>query len=367
MKQVQKIINKVKAEGDAALRYYARKFDGINLKQIRISSSKPEIANELKLAIQQAKNNIETFHRLQIDKPKVVETMPGVKCWSRSVPIQKVGLYVPGGTAPLFSTILMLAVPAKLAGCKEIVLCTPSLHPAILYTAKLCGIDQLYHTGGAQAIAAMAYGTETVPGVQKIFGPGNKYVTMAKQLVQLDGVAIDMPAGPSEILIIADDTAVPEFVLADLRSQAEHGPDSRTILVTTSPKLLKHIPGQSKGILVKNIQEAVQLSNEIAPEHLALCCRNAKKVAENIVNAGAVFIGNYSPVAAGDYASGTNHTLPTSGYAAMYSGVSVDSFVKKITYQQLSRQGLKNIGKTVMTMAEAEGLEAHKKAIEIRL
>jgi histidinol dehydrogenase len=367
MRKTQAIINKVRKEGDAALRYYAKKFDGIDLDKIKTRISNPSISMELQQAIKQAKQNIEKFHRAQLEKPTIIETMPGVKCWRRSVGIEKVGLYIPGGKAPLFSTVLMLAVPAKLAGCKEIILCTPSLDPAILYTAKLCGIEYIYHVGGAQAIAAMAYGTETIPRVQKIFGPGNQYVTMAKQLVQVDGVAIDMPAGPSELLIIADDSAIPEFVLADLQAQAEHGANSRVILVTTSAQLLKKIDKRTTGILVKTINDAARVSNKIAPEHLTLACRNAGKIAGKIINAGSVFIGNYSPCAAGDYASGTNHSLPTNGYAALYSGVSVDSFVKKITYQQLTKKGLKNISKTVMTMAQAEGLTAHKKSIEIRL
>jgi histidinol dehydrogenase len=367
MRKIQAIINKVRKEGDAALRYYAKKFDGTGVNKIKIRILNPVIPGELQKAIKQAKQNIEKFHSSQLERPAIIETMPGVKCWRRSVGIEKVGLYVPGGKAPLFSTVLMLAVPAKLAGCKEIILCTPSLDAAILYTAKLCGIDHVYNVGGAQAIAAMAYGTETIPKVQKIFGPGNKYVTMAKQLVQVDGIAVDIPAGPSELLIIADDSAIPEFVLSDLLSQAEHGPDSRVILVTTSTQLLGQIDKRTKGILVKNLDDAIRVSNEIAPEHLTLACRNAGKIARKVINAGSVFIGNYSACAAGDYASGTNHSLPTNGYAAVCSGVSVDSFVKKITYQQLTKEGLKKISKTVMVMAQAEGLTAHKKSIEIRL
>jgi len=318
--------------------------------------------------------------------------MPGVLCWRRSVGIEKVGLYIPGGSAPLFSTVLMLGVPATLAGCKEIVLCTPptkegSIHPAILYTARLCGISNIFKVGGAHAIAAMTYGTETIPKVFKIFGPGNQYVTYAKQLVQRQSVAIDMPAGPSEVLVIADETAVPGFVAADLLSQAEHGPDSQVVLVTTdesfAEKVIIEIDTQvgklprketarqalqnSKLVLVKNIEEAVALSNFYAPEHLILSCADAGQVAERITSAGSVFLGNYSPESAGDYASGTNHTLPTRGYAALYSGFSLDSFVNKITYQQLTREGLKNISDTVMTMAEAEGLAGHKNAVAIRL
>ncbi|MBL7748803.1 MAG: histidinol dehydrogenase, partial [Chitinophagaceae bacterium] len=312
--------------------------------------------------------------------------------WRQAVPIEKIGLYIPGGSAPLFSTVLMLAVPAKLAGCKEIILCTPpakdgSINPAILFAASLCGVTKIFKTGGAQAIAAMAYGTATIPKVSKIFGPGNQYVTMAKQLVQQDGVAIDMPAGPSEVLVIADETAIPAYVAADLLSQAEHGPDSQVILVTTSESVahkvieavkeqLEKLPRKqtarkalqnSKAIIVNDLAEAIALSNVYAPEHLILSCSSAEETANLVTAAGSVFIGNYSPESAGDYASGTNHTLPTNGYATMYSGVSVDSFVKKITYQQLTKEGLVNISNTVMIMAEAEGLTAHKNAIAIRL
>ena len=348
--------------------------------------------DDLKKAIQQAKLNIEKFHLAQKEEIKKIETMPGIFCWRRSLPIEKVGLYIPGGSAPLFSTVLMLAIPASIAGCKEIILFTPptkegNIHPAILFTAKLCGVNKIFKIGGAQAIAAMAYGTETVPKVFKIFGPGNPFVTLAKQLVQMEGIAIDMPAGPSEVLVIADETANPAFVAADLLSQAEHGPDSQVLLITTNESIIESVQKEikkqlmnlprkeiaeqalqnSKIILVKNIEEAITLSDKYASEHLILQCKNSEVVAEKINNAGSVFIGNYSPESAGDYASGTNHTLPTNGYAAMYSGVSLDSFLKKVTFQQLTKEGLQNIGNTVMTMAEAEGLDAHKNAVMIRL
>jgi histidinol dehydrogenase len=318
--------------------------------------------------------------------------MRGINCWRRSVGVEKIGIYIPGGSAPLFSTVLMLAIPARIAGCKEIILCTPpskdgSIDHTILYAANLCGITKIFKVGGAQAIAAMAYGTESIPQVFKIFGPGNQFVTAAKQFVQKEGVAIDMPAGPSEVLVIADDSAIPEFVAADLLSQAEHGEDSQVILLTTSETIaektldcikqqLKELPRKeiaeialqnSKIIVVNTIEEAIELSNLYAPEHLILSCRNANELINKIISAGSVFIGNYSPESVGDYASGTNHTLPTNGYAAMYSGVSVDSFVKKITFQQLTKEGLTNIGNTVMQMAEAEGLDAHKNAVAIRL
>jgi histidinol dehydrogenase len=396
-KKVKKILKKVKDNGDKALRKYAKEFDNIKLKNFLIAEkeiiySANLLSDELKNAIQQAKKNIETFHTSQKETIKKIETMPGVECWRKSVGIEKIGLYIPGGSAPLFSTVLMLGVPAQLAGCKEIILCTPpskdgSINAAILYTAQLCGINKIFKVGGAQAIAAMAYGTETIPNVFKIFGPGNQFVTMAKQIIQQQGVAIDMPAGPSEVLVIADDTAVPEFVAADLLSQAEHGTDSQVILVTTSEsfaeKVIEAINEQlqalprkeiaaktlqnSKAIIVTNITEAIAFSNLYAPEHLILSCKDEEQVAEQIITAGSVFLGNYSPESVGDYASGTNHTLPTNGYAAMYSGVSLDSFIKKITYQRLTKEGLKNIGATVMTMAEAEGLEAHKNAVAIRL
>lgn len=400
-KKVRKILESVKKKGDKALLQYTKALDGVKLKKLQVSTAELRAAGdllgeELKKAIQQAKKNIETFHGSQIDEVKKMETMPGVCCWRKTVAIEKVGLYVPGGTAPLFSTVLMAGVPAQLAGCKEIILTTPpslnaagknEIHPAILYAAQLCGITKIYKVGGAQAIAAMAYGTGTIPKVNKIFGPGNQYVTCAKQWVQLDGVAIDMPAGPSEVLVIADETAVPAFVAADMLSQAEHGTDSQAVLVSSSAKLAEEVDAEiarqlkllprkeiagkallhSKRILVKDMDEAIAFSNLYAPEHLILACKNAEGLAEQVTAAGSVFIGNYSPESAGDYASGTNHILPTSGSAASFSGVSVDSFVKKISYQQLTREGLENIGSTVMVMAAAEGLEAHKNAVSIRL
>jgi histidinol dehydrogenase len=396
-KKVGKILQKVKAKGDMAVRKYTKDFDGVKLKSFNVTESEIAgatalISDELKAAIKQAKKNIETFHQSQKEEAKKIETMPGITCWRQSVGIEKVGLYIPGGSAPLFSTVLMLAVPAILAGCKEIVLCTPpsgngSVHPAVLYAANLCGVTKIFKAGGVQAIAAMAFGTETIPKVFKIFGPGNQYVTCAKQLIQKEGVAIDMPAGPSEVLVIADDTAVPEFVAADLLSQAEHGTDSQVILLTTSEAIaekvqqslkqqLNQLPRKglaekalfnSRIVLLSTIEDAIELSNQYAPEHLILSCANAENLVDKIVSAGSVFVGNYSPESAGDYASGTNHTLPTNGYSAMYSGVSLDSFCKKITFQQLTKEGLENIGGTVMTMAAAEGLDAHKNAIAIRL
>jgi len=396
-KTVKKILDKVKDKGDKAVRKYTKDFDGVKLKKLIVSEREIKAAEgllsqELKDAIQQAKSNIEKFHRSQIEEIKIVETMPGINCWRRSVGIEKVGIYIPGGSAPLFSTVLMLAIPAVIADCKEIILCTPpskngSINPAILYTANLCGITKIFKAGGVQAIAAMAYGTESIPKVFKIFGPGNQYVTAAKQLIQKDGIAIDMPAGPSEVLVIADETAVPEFVAADLLSQAEHGADSQVSLLTTSELIVEKVQqsikeqlnelprkeiaekalANSKIVLLNSIDEAIDLSNLYAPEHLILSCNNAEELIEKIVSAGSVFIGNYSPESVGDYASGTNHTLPTNGYAAMYSGVSVDSFVKKVTFQQLTKEGLINIGKTVMQMAEAEGLDAHKNAVAVRL
>lgn len=396
-KVVKKILLNVKEKGEKAIRKYTKKFDGVKLKgfivsEKEIAAAEPLLSDELKQAIQQAKKNIETFHTAQKEYVKRIETMPGVVCWRQSLAIEKVGLYIPGGSAPLFSTVLMLGVPAQLAGCKEIVLCTPpakdgSINPAILYAAQLCGISKIVKAGGVQAIGAMTYGTATIPKVFKIFGPGNQYVTSAKQLVQQQGVAIDMPAGPSEVLIIADETSIPEFVAADLLSQAEHGPDSQVVLITTqesvaekvSAAIKKQLAGlsrkeiakralqNSKLIITENIADAIELSNLYAPEHLILSCAGAEAISNQIISAGSVFIGNYSPESAGDYASGTNHTLPTNGYAAMYSGVSLDSFIKKITYQQLTKEGLENIGNTVMAMAAAEGLDAHKNAVAIRL
>jgi histidinol dehydrogenase len=396
-KSVQKILKKVRTNGDKAVRKYSKEFDGIKLKQLLVPDKEIKkagelLSTELKIAIEQAKKNIETFHFSQKEDIKKIETMPGIQCWRRSVGIEKVGLYIPGGSAPLFSTVLMLGVPAQLAGCKEIILCTPpskdgSIHPAILFAASLCGITKIFRAGGVQAIGAMVYGTESIPKVFKIFGPGNQYVTTAKQYVQQDGVAIDMPAGPSEVLVIADDSADAAFVAADLLSQAEHGKDSQVVLVTTSSIFSEKVQAElatqlewlprkdiaaaaltnSKCVIVKDIQQAIELSNLYAPEHLILAITGHEDIADEIISAGSVFIGKYSPESVGDYASGTNHTLPTNGYAAMYSGVSLDSFVKKITYQQLTKEGLEQIGNTVMLMAAAEGLDAHKNAVAIRL
>ena len=395
--KVKNILSDVKQNGDAALKKYTQQFDGVELESFlvtgkEIADAETLLSTQLKQAIQTAANNISTFHKKQITNIEVVETMTGISCWRKSVGIEKVGLYIPGGTAPLFSTILMLGIPAKIANCKEIILCSPpnkngTLHPAILFAANLVGITKIYKVGGVQAIAAMAYGTETIPSVYKIFGPGNQYVTYAKQLIQQDGIAIDMPAGPSEVCVMADETANAKFVAADLLSQAEHGVDSQVLLVSTNKNLvdeinneinsqLKNLPRKniaiktlenSKAIIVKNINEAIDLVNEYAAEHLIIACENADAVAEKIINAGSVFIGNYSPESVGDYASGTNHTLPTNGFAKAYSGVSVDSFVKKITYQKLTQQGLQQIANTVELMAEAEGLHAHKNAVSVRI
>lgn len=394
---VQSVLIDIKSNGQSALKKYTLQFDKVNIENVFVSDSEFSeaeklISDELKKAIQLAKKNIETFHSVQKENTQVIETMPGVKCWRKSIAIQKVGLYIPGGTAPLFSTILMLGVPAKLAGCEEIVLCTPpdkngNINPAILYTAKLIGISKVYKVGGVQAIGAMAYGTEVIPQVCKIFGPGNQYVTCAKQLINKQGVAIDMPAGPSEVALLVDETCVPEFVAADLLSQAEHGSDSQVILVSTNENAIQSIQTElekqlavlprkdlaskalenSKAILVKTNAEAIDLLNEYAPEHLIIACENDEALAEQVVNAGSVFLGNYSCESAGDYASGTNHTLPTNGYAKAYSGVSLDSFVKKITYQKLSKEGINNIGPAIELMAEAEGLQAHKNAVTVRL
>ena len=395
--KVQSILDAVALEGDAALYRLSETFDQVQLKTIVIDpaiiqAAEAQIAPALKTAIQSAKVNIEIFHQAQLKKEEKIETMPGVWCWRKAVGIEKVGIYIPGGTAPLFSTVLMLGVPAKLAGCKEVVLCTPprkdgTVDPAILYAAGLVGIQQIYTIGGAQAIAAMAFGTATVPKVFKIFGPGNQYVTAAKQLIQQQGVAIDMPAGPSEVCVYADETAVPAFVAADLLSQAEHGADSQVLLIASNRNIVDQVQveldqqlavlpranfatkalGHSKAMVVALREDAIQLINAYAPEHLILSVDNALVVAEKIINAGSVFIGNYSPESVGDYASGTNHTLPTNGHAKAYSGVSVDSFVKKITFQQLTEMGLKNIAQTVIQMASGEQLEAHAQAVAIRV
>ena len=396
-KKVRKVLQKVKDGGDKALKKFTKDFDGARIRKIMVSEKEiidatGKVAAELKEAIKLAANNIAAFHSSQLGEEQVIETMPGIKCWRRSVPIEKVGLYIPGGTAPLFSTVLMLGIPAKLAGCKEIILCSPpqkdgTIHPVILFAAQTVGISKIYKSGGAQAIAAMAFGTETVPKVFKIFGPGNQYVTCAKQLVQSEGVAIDMPAGPSEVCVLADEFANPIFIAADLLSQAEHGADSQVLLVTTSQKLasevkteienqLRDLPRQSiaskalensRSIIVKTKEDAIDLVNEYAAEHLIIACEDDEAIAEKIVNAGSVFLGNYSPESAGDYASGTNHALPTNAFAKSYSGVSVDSFVKKITWQKLTKEGLIQIADAVQTMAKAEGLDAHARAVSLRL
>lgn len=394
---VKEVFEQVRKEGDIALSAYTQKFDGACVKELQLSESdldqaERQVPPELQQAIQTAKRNIECFHRAQRTEKILVETSPGVQCWQEKRPIDKVGLYIPGGTAPLFSTVLMLAVPAAIAGCREIVLCSPPnkeglLDPAILYTARLCGINRIYRVGGIQAIAAMTFGTPSIPKVYKIFGPGNQYVTVAKQVATTCGVAIDMPAGPSELLIAADDSADPEFVASDLLSQAEHGPDSQVLLVTTSRNLIeavekevmsqlpelprKGIAGKaianSKLILVENDETAVDLINAYGPEHYILCCRKEAYYLERLQNAGSVFIGNYTPESAGDYASGTNHTLPTNGYSKQYSGVNLDSFMKSITFQRISKEGIQQLGRTIEIMAAAEGLQAHKNAVTLRL
>ena len=394
---VRTIINKVRAEGDKAVLEYEAAFDKVILSALTVTSEEIQkaeglISDELKSAITLAKRNIETFHSSQRFVGKKVETMEGVTCWQKAVGIEKVGLYIPGGTAPLFSTVLMLAVPAKIAGCREIVLCTPpdkngNIHPAILFAAQLAGVSKIFKAGGVQAIAAMAYGTESVPKVYKIFGPGNQYVTAAKQLVSLRDVAIDMPAGPSEVEVLADASANPVFVAADLLSQAEHGVDSQAILITTSVELQQAVKveverqlallprkeiaekslANSKLIVVDSMTEAIELTNAYAPEHLIIETEDYLSVAERIVNAGSVFLGSLTPESAGDYASGTNHTLPTNGYAKAYSGVSLDSFIRKITFQEIKPEGLNIIGPAIELMAANEQLDAHKNAVSVRL
>jgi histidinol dehydrogenase len=396
-KKVRKILDRVKKNGDKAVRKFTKEFDGVKAKNLIVSSKEineaiKEVPDALKQAIRLAKSNIEKFHAAQLQRTEYIETMPGVRCWRESVAIEKVGLYIPGGTAPLFSTVLMLGVPAKMAGCREIILCSPPrengrLHPAILFAATEVGITRIIRAGGVQAIGAMAYGTESVPRVSKLFGPGNQYVNCAKQLLQADGIAIDMPAGPSEVCVLADQSANASFIAADLLSQAEHGPDSQVMLVTTEETLAEKVKQEiaeqveslprkkiamqalenSKLIVLNDINAAIELVNAYAAEHLIISCENDEAIARRIINAGSVFLGNYSPESAGDYASGTNHALPTNGYAKSYSGVSIDSFVKKITYQKLSRQGLTNIGLAVMEMAGAEGLQAHARAVSIRI
>ena len=394
---VSQVLNDIRENGDQSLKAYTRKFDGVDLDQLQvtpeeIAAAEASLSPELKEAIQIAQQNIERFHAQQQLKMEVVETMPGVQCWRKSVGIEKVGLYIPGGTAPLFSTVLMLGIPAKLAGCKEIVLCSPprtenTVHPAVIYAANLVGVTKIFKVGGVQAIGAMAYGTESVPQVYKIFGPGNQYVTAAKQLVNKEGLPIDMPAGPSEVLVCADQSANPAFVAADLLSQAEHGTDSQVVMVTFSEETLSKVQAavaeqlaqlprkeiaegaleNSAGVVLKDPSEAIDFINAYAPEHLILAMEQAEEVGEAIINAGSVFLGNYTPESVGDYASGTNHTLPTNGFARSYSGVSLDSFVKKITFQKLSKEGLQRLGPAVEKMAEAEELIAHKNAVTIRL
>ena len=396
-KTVSKILQQVKMKGDAAVKSFSKKFDGFSPRKLlvtekEIKAAERKISVELQQAILRAHQNITKFHTQQIEVTKKIETSEGVYCWRKSVPIQRVGFYIPGGSAPLFSTVLMLGIPAQIAGCKQIVLSTPAgengkIHPAILYAASLVGVKEIFKAGGAQAIAAMAYGTESIEKVHKIFGPGNQYVTAAKQLVQLDGMAIDMPAGPSEVCIIADDTAVPAFIAADLLAQAEHGPDSQVMLISNNMNIIeltnKEIQEQltqlnrmsiaekallnSKYVFLKDVDSMVSFVNQYAPEHLIIASDEPQQFVDGIVNAGSVFIGNYTPESAGDYASGTNHTLPTNGFAKSYSGVSVDSFVKKITYQQISRNGISKLGNTIIVMAEAEGLDAHAQAVKIRL
>jgi histidinol dehydrogenase len=396
-KIVDSIFNAVKLEGDKALQKYTQQFDQVLLKDLRVSEeefSRAEklVSGELKQAVQLAKSNIEKFHLAQKAEKKVTETTGGVECWQESRGIEKVGIYIPGGTAPLFSTVLMLAVPANIAGCREIILCSPPdkegrIHPAILYAARITGVTKVYKAGGIQAIAAMTFGTESIPKVYKIFGPGNQYVTAAKRMAQNYGLAIDLPAGPSELLIVADETSVPRFVAADLLSQAEHGPDSQVVCMVNNKELftgiekemnlqLEHLPRKetalqalknSKFVCINDKVKTMEAVNEYAPEHLILATKDYEYYIENIVNAGSVFIGNYAPESAGDYASGTNHTLPTNGFAKAYSGVNLDSFTKKITFQKISEKGLMNIGKAIEIMAEAEQLDAHKNAVTVRL
>ncbi|TYA58962.1 histidinol dehydrogenase [Formosa maritima] len=394
---VNQIFDDVKRNGNSAISKYTELFDGANLKsnivtKEDIDKASNQVSTELKNAIKMAKSNIEKFHKAQKTGKVEVETTKGVNCWQEKRPIEKIGLYIPGGTAPLFSTVLMLAIPAQIAGCKEIVLCTPpnkegKIANEILYAAQLCGVNKIFKVGGIQAIAGLTFGTKTIPQVYKIFGPGNQYVTVAKQLATKFGVAIDMPAGPSELLVVADESANESYVASDLLSQAEHGTDSQVILVSTSKELvvevkneineqLKELPRKSiaekaivdsKFIFLENEQDAIDLINEYAPEHFIICTKNEDFYINNIINAGSVFIGNYTPESAGDYASGTNHTLPTNGFCKAYSGVNLDSFTKSITFQKISKEGLKIIGPTIELMAEAEGLQAHKNAVSLRL
>ncbi|SHE95341.1 histidinol dehydrogenase [Mariniphaga anaerophila] len=394
---VREVLNDIRQNGDSSLKKYTEKFDGVRLDNFIVSdeewaAAEKEVAPDLKKAIELASANIEKFHAAQKTEIRKVETTPGVTCWLKAVAVEKVGLYIPGGTAPLFSTVLMLAIPARIAGCKEIVLCSPpgkngKINPAILFAAKHAGVKKVFKLGGVQAIGAMAYGTESVPKVNKIFGPGNQYVTAAKQLVSMSDVAIDMPAGPSEVMVVADESADPAFVASDLLSQAEHGVDSQVVLVANSEELigeikaeidaqLKRLPRQefakkslnnSVFVVLENEEETADFINQYAPEHLILATKNYNKLADEVVNAGSVFLGNFTPESAGDYASGTNHTLPTNGWARTYSGVNLDSFIKKITFQEITGEGLKSIGPAIETMAHAEQLDAHKNAVTIRL
>jgi histidinol dehydrogenase len=395
--KVQKIIEDVAANGDVAVKAYTKEFDKYDADFLEVTaeeirSAQNNVSKELKQAIEEAHWNIQTFHKKQIHQAETIVTTAGVRCWQKPVPISKVGLYIPGGSAPLLSTVLMLGIPAKIAGCSEVILCTPpdgdgKVNASILYIAGLLGIDRVFRIGGVQAIAAMAYGTESVPAVNKIFGPGNQYVTMAKQLVSQDKVAIDIPAGPSELAVVADSSSNPAFIASDLLSQAEHGPDSQVLLITDSEKMIdlvnKEIERQlddlprreiatkalnnSKMILLNNQEEIMEMVNEYAPEHLIIVTGNYSELADQVINAGSVFLGDYSPESAGDYASGTNHTLPTNGWAHSFSGINMDSFYKKITFQEISRYGLFNIGNAIMTMATAEELQAHSNAVSIRL
>ena len=394
---VQKVLNDVRIRGDKAVKEYTNQFDSILLESIEvtkeeITEAEKLVSVNLKQAIEMARRNIWKFHSEQQQELPEIQTSPGVYCWQKAIAIEKVGLYIPGGTAPLFSTVLMLGIPAQIAECKEVILCTPpnkegKIHPAVLYAAKVAGIHRIFKIGGSQAIAAMAYGTETVPKVYKIFGPGNQYVTAAKQLVSLRDVAIDMPAGPSEVEVIADETANPVYIAADLLSQAEHGVDSQVILLTVSENIIESVLTQidiqleqlprkeiarkalenSKIILLKSLEEAVEMTNEYAPEHLIISTRFYMGVAENIINAGSVFLGNYTPESAGDYVSGTNHTLPTNGYAKAYNGVNLDSFIRKVTFQQITQEGLTNLSNAIILMAENEEMDAHSNAVKVRL
>ncbi|WP_120213603.1 histidinol dehydrogenase [Epilithonimonas arachidiradicis] len=395
--QVKEVFSEVKDNGDKALKFFTEKFDKVSIQDLKVSESEINeaeklVSEELKSAIKIASENIKKFHNSQQEEKNIIETTEGVFCWRESRAIENIGIYIPGGTAPLFSTVLMLGIPATIAGCQNVALCSPpdkngKINPAILFTADLIGIKNIFKIGGSQAIAALTFGTETIPKVDKIFGPGNQYVTSAKQLAQNYGVAIDIPAGPSEVLVIADETSTPEFVAIDLLSQAEHGTDSQVILLSNSEKIINEINIEikkqitdlprkeiaeialqnSKSILLNSINEAIEFSNYYAPEHLILAIKNAENFTDKIKNAGSVFLGNYSPESAGDYASGTNHTLPTNGFAKNYSGVSLESFVKKITFQNITKKGIQNIGKTIELMAEAEELMAHKNAVSVRL